>query len=610
MSYFICGFKSENADFKDLERSLSELVPDHLREDTQRIESGSSSLVVYATKKAIQNVIIRDDKDGSWLAGIGTPLVSLKSEPLKLAFLSDFRADPVASLRDKIDGNFAVFCYDAPRNALTVATDFNNTTPVFYSVTPKGVFFSSHELALARFLSADADPFGFSQSIHLGVTWSSYTRFQNIKKMLPCEVAVVDGAKQLKNESYWQPDEERLWSGTFDEHIEKWISILKDSVWKFYECSDHQPVLSDFTAGEDTRLIISLCHALEIPYKANVTGLSTDTDLIIARRAAKHVGFDLIEREKRWITEEQLLAKASDINLYGDGYQEFLAGCVEFATDTADPLDDYSIVKYCGVPGGEAFRGAYYLRGKVFFPSKVSTIDYKFFTKLKYLLDYHPGLIRGDDGNFIPKIYNIVEQDLKCVKGVPAGIQVDHLIRVYQTCMTGLKYKNPLYLPFATNQMTRSVYGIPPRDKRGGRLSKACTEVLFPKLAFVKTQNKVPTIRKTMSRMPLFLPEHIQVVKRVSSGAVSRLLKWKQANKWYYSNDLNSYVFTTLLNSPPYSSWFSSTREMITGNLYDPAVADPILALAKTGVCRYVPILLRMISQELAFRWVHRVGIS
>jgi hypothetical protein len=283
---------------------------------------------------------------------------------------------------------------------------------------------------------------------------------------------------------------------------------------------------------------------------------------------------------------------------------------VEFATDTTEPLDDYSIVKYCGVPGGEAFRGSYYLRGKALFPSKRSILDYNFFTRMKYLLDYHPGLLRYSDDDFLRAIHEMVEDNVEDVKGFPVGIQIDHMLRVFQTCFLGLKYKNPLYLPFATNEMTRSIYCLSPSYKRGGRLTKACTEILFPDLAFVKTQNGVPTIRRTMLRLPLFLPEYISVVKKISSGAVSRLFKWAQANKWYYSHDLNAYIFTALLNTPPYSNWFSSSQAMITGHLYNPDPVNSILEKAKTGSCRWLPILGRVINQELAFRWVHREGLS
>lgn len=609
MSYFILGFKTEAGVCKAFDKILSDMVPNHIRVDSLRMESRSSYLSLYGNKKVIQNVSIRDDKQGSWLAVVGTPLISMKSEQQKQAFLAEFLMDPMDAMRHKIDGNFAVFAYDATKDRLIAATDFNNTTPIFYAITPNGVFLSSHELALAKFVNPEIDPFGFSQLIHMGVTWGSYTRFRNIFKMLPCEISIVNDSKELHTERYWRPQDETLWTGTFEDDMEKWITLLRESVKKFYECSDQKPAIADFTAGEDSRLILALCHDLGIPYRAHVTGLAEDIDVIVAKRAAAKVGFDLLERQKHWITEEQLLLNASNISLASDAYQNYFSSCVEFATDSTEPLDDYSIVKYGGVPGGEAFRGSYYLRGKAFFPSMRSKLDHKFFTKMKYLLDYHPGLVSYDDDDFLRAIHNMVEDNLEDVNEFPIGTQIDHMLRVFQTCFEGLKYKNPLYLPFATNQITRSIYSIPPRYKRGGRLSKACTEILFPELARVKTQNGVPTIRKTLLRMPLFMPEYISVMKKVSSGAASRLFKWKKANKWYYRNDLNAYVFTTLLKTPPYSHWFSSSQTMITGHLYKSEVVNTILAQAKTGSCRYVPIIGRIISQELALRWVYREGL-
>jgi hypothetical protein len=610
MSYFICGFKTDTAVANAFEKILAEIVPGHIRNAAHRMENRSSYLAIYGKEKVIRDVVIRNEKDGSWLAMIGTPLVRLKSEQQELEFLAEFLTSPADSLRHKIDGNFTVFSYDAPRDRFIAATDFNNTTPIFYTVTPTGILFSSHELALARFVNPEIDPFGFCQSIHLGVTWSSHTRFQNIYKMLPCQISVVDDKKEIHTEQYWRPQDETIWSGTFENHLEKWIPLLREAVWKFYECSDHKPAIADFTAGEDARLILAQCHALGIPFKAHVTGLANDIDVIVAKRAAKMVGFDLLERQQHWITEEELLAEASNINLDSDAYQELSALCSEFATNSASPLDDCKIVKYCGVPGGEAFRGSYYLRGKALFPSKKSRLDHKFFTRMKYLLDYHPGLMRYSDGDFLRAIHKTVEDDLEDVKEFPVGTQIDHLLRVFQTCFLGLKYKNPLYLPLATNQMTRSIYCLSPRYKRGGRLTKACTELLFPELAFVKTQNGVPTIRKTMLRLPLFIPEYVSLINKISSGAVSRYFKWTQANKWYYSHDLNAYIFTTLLNRPPYCNWFSSSQAMITGHLYNPDPVNSILEKAKTGSCRWLPLLGRIINQELAFRWVYREGLS
>ena len=85
---------------------------------------------------------------------------------------------------------------------------------------------------------------------------------------------------------YWRPQDETIWSGDFDDHMKNGCLCLGKSVWKFYECSDRKPVIADFTAGEDSRLILAQCHALGIPFRAHVTGLADDIDVIVAKEAA------------------------------------------------------------------------------------------------------------------------------------------------------------------------------------------------------------------------------------------------------------------------------------------------------------------------------------
>ena len=588
---------------------FKDVLPDPENHNLAKLlAKGSSYLIDYDADKVIPNIEIRSHSLGSWLAFLGTPLLNLKSEEQKQQLLAEFLEDPTESVRYKIDGNFSALCFDAARDRFIVATDFNNTTPVFYSATPAGVFFSSHELALAQFLNSEIDTTGFFQAINLGVTWGSHARFRNIYKTLPCQIIVVDNDKNLHAEQYWQPQDEDPWLFSFDRLIKNWLEILRESIWKYYECSGQKPVISDFTAGEDGRLILSLCHSLGIPFTAQVRGSDDSTDVVVAKRAANKVGFDLIVRPMHYMTTEQLLTDAIRVSLRGDAYKEFTVSCIDIATEKESPLDDYSIVKYCGVPGGEAFRGSYYLRGKAIFPSKKMRLDYRFFTRMKYLLDYHPGLLRCSDHDGIETILDIARSDLDDVKSFPLGTQIDHMLRVFQTCFEGLKYKNPLYLPFAVNRMTRSLYSIPPRYKRGGKLTKACTEILYPELAVVRTQKGVPTIRKTLLRQPLFLPEYVSTMKGISRGAVSRLFKWKKGNKWYYDQTRNMYVFTALLNNRPYSDWLSSATTMETGFLYDPRVLNPILEKAKTGSCRFLPLLGRIVNQELACRWVYGEG--
>jgi hypothetical protein len=214
--------------------------------------------------------------------------------------------------------------------------------------------------------------------------------------------------------------------------------------------------------------------------------------------------------------------------------------------------------------------------------------------------------MRFPDEDCRKTIFALANEALEDVPDFPVGIKIDHLLRVFQTCSSGLIFKNPRYLPFATRRMTGTVYSLPPIYKRGGKLTKACTEVLFPELAFIKTQKGGPTVRKTLLRTHLFMPEYLATVKSIASGAPSRLLKVTESNKSGFKWNTNAPAIITLLNRPPYADWFASSKSMITGHLYDGGVVDSLIADAKGGSSRYAPILGRIFNQELACRWVYR----
>jgi hypothetical protein len=604
MSHFVCGYKTNTADMQALNKIMLDVVPAGKRKDNMRLEGTYSSLFSYGVDKVIPDVLIKRGNQDSWLAVVGTPLVQFKDKETEHMFLDEFLASPIEFLLHRINGNFALFCYDSERKKFIVATDFENNIPVFFAIRSNGICFSSHELVLAKFLNAEIDQQGFAQQIHLGNTWGTYTRFKGVSKMLPCRILVVDADNRIHLEPYWTPGNERLFSCDFDELIENFLSSLKESVQGFYEAAGCKPIMADLTGGEDTRLLVAQCHSLGIPFKAHVTGTNDNSDVIVAKRAAEKVGIDLIVRKQEWITKEDILAHAQSIVLNSDAYREFTQSCAEFAIDTANPLDEYKIVKLCGV-AGEDLRGTRYIRGKAIFPARTTRLDYRFFTKFNFLLDYHPNLMRYSDEDFIESIHGMVRESLKEVEEFPLGTQIDHLVRVFDTCFLGLRYKEPLYLPFMTKDLVRSMYFISPYYKQGGKLTRACTEILFPALALVKTEKGVPTIRMTKRRFPFFLPEYIKSMKSIKNGITTRLLKWKEPRP-LLSMEKNAYIFKTILTEQPYRDWFSSPESMMTGQFFDPRVLGSILVEAKVGAYKNMPILGRIISLELACRWVYR----
>lgn len=605
MSYFYCSAGlNETIIENELIGYFYEIIPNNRRKTAYNILSGKTKFVNFGDNKVISDIRIEDGENKSWLTIVGTPLVDVSSSKKQKDLLDSFLNNPEKTIQDKIDGSYAIFCYDAKNKKLIVGTDYNASIPIFYAKIKNDIIFTSHELVLCRYLNEEIDSIGFAQAIYVGAVWHSFSRYKNIKKLVPNQLLYYNKDNNIRIENYWQPHNEQMIKKTFSDTVDDWSKKLTGAISKYYQCAGGKKVMCDFTAGEDSRLLIAACHFIGIPFTTQVMGDSESLDVKVAQLASSTLGIELITRKKTSISQEQLLKHAIEINCGSDAYQGFFTACTEYATEIENPIDDYNIVKLCGVPGGEAFRGAYYLRGKVLSPLSKKKIDYKFFTKMKWLLDFHPGLLKIPNDEFISIIYRMVNDALKEVDGFAAGTQIDHLLRMFQTSNLGLRYKNPLYLPFATKELTKSIYNLNPNYKCNGLLTKACTEMFYPKLAYIKNQNGVPTIKKTIMRMHLFLPEYYATLQKIYSGAVSRLFKIKKANKWYYSINWNAPIFMTLLSKPPYCNWFKTVDNMRTGYMYNPDILHPIIEQARTGSTKYVPIIDRVITQELAVRWI------
>src|SRR4030067_1284569 len=266
MSYVVCGYRCSSTERENFEKCLLDAVPPQRRVATVQRWNDEIFVTIYGGGKSIPDVDIADEETGSWITIFGTPLLGLSTEKKK-EVLTAFLSDPCKALCSGFDGSFGALFYDAHRNILFAATDFNNTIPIFYSVTPRGVLVSTHELALAKYIGARLDPLGFSQYIHWGATWGSRSRFEKIYKMHPCQVFTFGSAGVIEKKTYFYPEQEGVWQGNFDELLEEGAGVLTDSVGKFYEASGKGPVLSDLSGGEDSRLLVAACHALGISVK-------------------------------------------------------------------------------------------------------------------------------------------------------------------------------------------------------------------------------------------------------------------------------------------------------------------------------------------------------
>jgi len=257
------------------------------------------------------------------LAILGTPLVDLNKTEEENEPLPQFFENPEKFIKGRLDGCWCILAYDSIHDNFFAGTDYNNTIPIYYSIEPDGIYFSSHELPLARFLNAEIDPLGFSMAIQMKLTWGEHTRFKKIKKLLPCQIMTFSGSKEISCNQYWHPAEESPWKERFDDIVEHWLDILKISVNSYHKHSKKKSVLCELTGGEDSRLILSAVHNLNIPFSAVVDGNEPDLDVIIARNIAHKGNFPLIIRAKSPLPEEMLLRNATDICLMYEAYEDF-----------------------------------------------------------------------------------------------------------------------------------------------------------------------------------------------------------------------------------------------------------------------------------------------
>lgn len=567
---------------------------------------GNVHFYLTDTKKPLKDIYIKDPSTGSWLALIGTPLVpgNLKSGGIEL--IRAFFKDPLACLTYKIDGHFALIAFDASEQKSFLASDINSFIPVFYSISPKGLIAASSELRLARALGSDINEEGLWQAVNLGATWGSLTRFKGVEKLKPHEL-IIYRKNKVDKLSYWKPEDEIRWNNKFEESVTRWKKILRTNVESFVTSANGVPVSADLTGGEDSRLIVAQCENLQVPFTTRVAGFPGSKDIEVATRCAESVGLTMETHHLNRLDEFLVADKAMDICLTTDGYGSFFSSGLRYNANQGRPPLEYRQIHLCGMPGGEVYRGSYYLRAKLLIPSRIRPLNERGFVKLTFLLDHQPGLFLINDNKWKENVYEKANSCLKNFRKFPVGIQVDHLLRLFDTSLWGLTTRYPFYLPLGLKDITRSIYQLKPEHKKNGRLTRAVTEDLFPELASLPTTSGAPTLRWRPTRDYLFWPGYWynlrNTILKIRLHLFKNAIKSESLGKHRQTEHFKS-AMLSLLNSSPYSEWFGSSSSMLTGAYYRESVLNPLLENARKGKCKNVLTLGRIINQELSYRYI------
>ena len=597
------GFEINCAD-KIKQRFEAETANSIDNDSIYKIKGKHHNYFCIEARKIIRNIYIKQ-QDDSWIAIVGAPIINVD----RSTFSSVFFERPANALLNLIDGHFAVVAYHAPTNTVYAATDCNSFIPVYYTnIKTDRLAISGSELFLAKSIQSRFTPFGFAQAINLGVTVGDRSRFAAIKKLRAGELFIFTPDRKVETSLYWDPGKELLWPLKFEDNVVRWKENLKVSVEMFANQAGASQISADLTGGEDSRIIVSQCHDLGIPYSLRVGGFQGDTDIEVAKSCASVIGVPIEVTEYSKPSLQQLSDDYLSICLSTDGLGSFFTAAISYATLQKYPPLEYSQIHLCGMPGGEAYRGTYYLRAKLLAPEKHGSIDFQSFARLKFLLDVIPNLVIEDNAVWREEFYSIISNSVSRVQHLPKGLQIDHLLREFQTSVVGQFINRPFYLPLGLMGISKSIYQIPPSHKKGSRLTRAVTEDLFPKLAFLPTSHGNPTVRVKPSRLHLFFPGYYSQVKKNINGVRRRLIKQKQRGKGlsiHHRIDHHSEAIDTLFNEEPFKDWFHSAENMLIGEFCNTGVLDKLLQEVKEGKCGYMQGFGRLVNAEITARYLN-----
>lgn len=569
------------------------------------IEGSNYSLESSYKKCPVKDIYINENK--SWLLLAGIPFIDGNNYADNLD-LQAVLENLEEFINTRVDGHFCCLAYNDQSQTFYVASDCNSFIPIFYGRHGNLLIFSTNLEQLCQKIRPTISSVSFSRVIQLGSPLPGETQFNNIHRLEANQLLKVPSDLKIEKKYYWTPSDEKEWSLGFNDTVDKWLDILNKSVSPFVQvASENNLSLSaDITGGEDSRLIVAELASLNTSFSTRVRGLPEDADINIGRAASNSIKKQIDIEHLKMATTDEIRKFYIDICLLTRGYGSFFSSLTKFASDNYYGVREKTGIHLAGVPGGEAFRGSYYLRAKILSPSSHGSWDYKFLLKLKFLLDYIPNLISRHD-DFTEQFYSAMACELNKVKEFSNGIQVDHLLKIMQTDNWSLEFNQPFNMPLGMRDITRSIYCIPAKYKLGGKLTRSCTELLCPTIANINTSKGIPTIQKHAYNFWKFAPEYFAVATKIVNGFKRRLLKLQQNStslSMHHRSDIFESSMACIFNDSNMAKWFSSPLTMITGEVYNQDVLKRLLDDSRLGNCSHVRTLGRIINQEIFIRHV------
>ncbi len=550
-----------------------------------------------------------DHRDDIALWVVGTLIYKDKLGDRAQALLrQDLDHQPIESLVDSCDGPFCMVIRDRAEHSLKIITDHAGIMNIYRYCSGKVLSLSSSSMALSRTYPVSVNEKAVAQFLRGATVYGPATIYKEIELLEPASIYTFrmdgEGVRETKKR-YWQSPVAVQEKMTFEQARDTLIQRLL----KAFEAISGEDVICDFTAGFDSRLVISLMSMFR-PCKdisTFVFGPDGSREVNLVEGYCAKLGFrnDHLALPGDW--DERSFDYVKRALTITDGEENvFTYAPILWAQDHKSKGHEYSVNGL----GGELYRDFWWIQ-ELTGSKRPANLDRLINTRvLQYEYDY--SLFSRD---FMPEIANIKNilknefrtslSDMDPLRSYNT-LQIDNLYfrqKIRRWAGRTISSSNQVVgalTPLTMKQCIESVLTVPPRYKRNGRLVKGIIEKLSWPLSAQEMLNGTPCQNVSVQNAHKFIP----LVADYGKRGIRKLVQ----------KTMGRTIFVDKSISYPPSSSFSplfSTKELSDAFGYDTLKAkdffdrekyERFYTEARTGRFLYYNQLGNMLTLEMRLR--------
>lgn len=492
---------------------------------------GRIMLSKFSRKSFSDTNFIINDSVSVWV--VGTLIYQDRMGRDALEYLwHDLHVHPLETLVEHCDGPFFLVVGNRRDNSLQLVTDHAGIMNVYVYCSETVCAVSSSSMALSTHYPVTPDPDGMAQFLRTANVYGSGTIYREISLLEPASIYTVEGLPRprvSRKKRYWQSPVEVCTDLSF----EKARDLLTESLLACSAVLSGQDLVCDFTAGFDSRLLVSALsrHRPFSKLPTFVFGPEESKEVRLVQEYCQNLG--LMNRHLALPGDwGELIHDYVQRSLYvTDGEENTVVYApILLAQESKAGSNRYSINGL----GGELYRDFWWIQ-EMYVSRRPANLDRLIDMRiLQYEYDYTIfseawGTRMAGVKDILRHLYLDALSDMDLNSSCNT-LQIDNLylrekIRRWagRTISSSSQIISAL-APLTLKKCLEIVLAVPPGYKRNGRLVKGMIEQLCPPLSGLRMLNGAPCQNPTIRNAHKFLPLVIDYGKKGVRKAVQKTL--------------------------------------------------------------------------------------